>query len=155
MIDSRFFDSLGPLDLATLADRAGARLADPSVAGRPIELVAPLSKAGAGAVSFLVDARRIEELRASGAGACFLSPALAEHAREGCAALVSDRPHLAWVMAANALHAIRGEDDGQKISVHPTARLEAGVVIAPGAVIGPNVSIGAGTRIGAWRQRPA
>lgn len=149
MIDSRFFDSLGPLDLAALATRTSARLADPSAAARTIARVAPLSKAGGADVSFLVDARRVAELRESGAGACFLAPALAEAAPEGCVALVTDRPHLAWVMAANALHAVRGGDDFQTASIHPTARLEEGVVVAPGALIGPNVSIGAGTRIGA------
>ena len=149
MIDSRFFDSLGPLDLATLATRTGARLADPSAAARTIARVAPLSKASGTDVSFLVDARRVAELRTSGAAACFLAPALAEAAPEGCVVLVTDRPHLAWVMAANALHAVRGGDDSQTASIHPTARLEEGVVVAPGAVIGPNVSIGARTRIGA------
>jgi UDP-3-O-[3-hydroxymyristoyl] glucosamine N-acyltransferase len=149
MIDSRFFDKLGPLDLAELADRTGARLSDPAMAGRTIDLVAPLARAGANAISFLVDPRRVAELKATGAGACFVPPALAEAAPEGCVALVADRPHLAWVQAANALHAIREDDYAANALIHPTARLEAGVVIAPGAVIGANVAIGSGTRIGA------
>jgi UDP-3-O-[3-hydroxymyristoyl] glucosamine N-acyltransferase len=148
MIDSRFFDSLGPLDLAQLADRTGARLADGAAAGRAIDLVAPLSRAGVNAVSFLVDARRVAELQATRAGACFVPPALAEAVPEGCAALVTERPHLAWVKAANALHAIREDDHGAAL-IHPTARLEARVMIAPGAVVGAHVSIGSGTRIGA------
>jgi UDP-3-O-[3-hydroxymyristoyl] glucosamine N-acyltransferase len=148
MIDSRFFDSLGPLSLAQLADRTGARLADNGAAGRLIDLVAPLSRAGANAVSFLANERHVAELNATGAGACFVPPALAEATSKGCVALVADRPHLAWVHAANALHVIR-EDDPVAALIHPTARLEDGVVIAPGAVIGAHVSIGSGTRIGA------
>ena len=37
----------------------------------------------------------------------------------------------------------------RRASVHPAARLEAGVVVDPGAVIGPGAEIGAGALIGA------
>lgn len=149
MIDSRFFDSLGPLDLATLAQRTGARLADSGAAGQAIDMVAPLSKAGSNAVAFIVDRRRVAELQATGAGACFVPAALADQVPDGCVPLISDRPQLAWALAARALHAIREEGEAFDGFIHPTARLEAGVVIAQGAVVAANVSIGSGTRIGA------
>lgn len=148
MIDNRFFDSLGPLDLVQLAQRTGARPVDAGAAERSIDLVAPLSKAGPDAVSFLADPRRVADLKATRAGACFLPAALAEEAPEGCVALIAERPHLAWVLAARALHAVREDDYASAALVHPTARLEAGVVIAPGAVVGAHASIGSGTRIG-------
>lgn len=146
MIDKRFFDSLGPLSLADLAARTGARLADPSLADRQIDLVAPLAQARSNAISFAIDARRLAELQGSRAGACFLTPAMASHGPDGCAVLITDRPHLAWVVAANALHAPRHATDNVS-AIHATARLEPGVYIGPGVVIGPDASIGAGTRI--------
>ena len=140
----------GPgLTVAEIAKLTGAALTGAVPGDRRIWDVAAPERAGPGDVTFIESTDAGRRLRFSQAGACFVPPALAEAAPEGCVALVADRPHLAWVQAANALHAVREDDYAANALIHPTARLEAGVVIAPGAVVGANVAIGSGTRIGA------
>ena len=143
MPDVRFYEDLGPVSLADLAKLTGSLLVgDGSVA---IRTVAPLSKAGEGAVTFLSDRRYAAELKATKASACFLTEAVADQAPKGCAALVTPLPQAAWATASAALHRPRvhaGE------AVHPSAELEEGVVLSPGAVVGPGAKIGRGTVVG-------
>jgi UDP-3-O-[3-hydroxymyristoyl] glucosamine N-acyltransferase len=145
MPDSRFFENLGPVSIAELVLLTGAQPVGPTPAA--IELVAPLNRADASAVSFFADRRYRADLASTKAGACFVSAANAELAPESCAKLVTAEPKLAYAKAAARLHR-------QRLSVgvefvHPTAVLEEGVVLAPGVVVGPDARIGAGTQIGA------
>jgi len=165
MPDSRFFESLGPVALAELAELAGARLADPSMGGRRIEGVAPLGRAGADDASFLADRRYLGELADTRAGACFLAGAYVSRAPAGCAVLVADQPQAAYARAALRLHRPRQHDGeaaihpeaefegevllGQNVVVGPGARIGAGTTIGPNTVVGPGVSIGRRCRIGA------
>ena len=74
-----------------------------------------------------------------------------------CAALVTPQPYVAMAMAMAKLYPsaarpasgfdLNGVSPGAH--VHPSARLESGVVVDPGAVIGPEAEIGHGTVIGA------
>ncbi len=149
MPDSRFYEDLGSASVDDLLSLTGATLAAGSVDGAAmVASVAPLARAGPADVSFFSDARYLDALKTTRAGACFLSPAQAEFAPSGCAVLLTTEPQIAYAKAANRLHRPRlmPADFGQ---VHPTATLEAGVVLAPGAVIGPGVSIGAGAHVGA------
>jgi UDP-3-O-[3-hydroxymyristoyl] glucosamine N-acyltransferase len=145
MPDSRFFENLGPVTVAELAALAGAALAGDGA--RVIELVAPLDRAEANAVSFFADRRYRTDLASTKAGACFVSAANAELAPAGCARLVTPEPKLAYTKAATRLHKPRLAAGVE--FVHPTAMLEEGVVLAPGVVVGPGAKIGAGTQIGA------
>jgi UDP-3-O-[3-hydroxymyristoyl] glucosamine N-acyltransferase len=146
MPDPRFFEELGPVALGELAAAAGAVLSDPAQAERPIRSVAILARAGAGAVTFLTDARRAADLAAREPGACFVAAAHAAALPEGWVALVTSTPHAAYAAAAQRLHRPRG---GGEQSIAPDARLEAGVRLGPGAVVGPGAQIGGGTEIGA------
>jgi UDP-3-O-[3-hydroxymyristoyl] glucosamine N-acyltransferase len=143
MPDARFYEDLGPVSLADLAKLTGSSLVgDGAVA---IHTVAPLSRAGAGAATFLSDRRYAAELKGTKASACFLTEAIADQAPAGCAALVTPLPQAAWATASAALHRPRVHS-GE--SIHPTAELEDGVVLSPGAVVGPGAKIGRGTVIG-------
>lgn len=140
MPDARFYEDLGPVSLADLAKLTGSSLVgDGSVA---IHTVAPLSKAGEGAVSFLSDRRHAAALKDTKASACFLAEAAADQAPDGCAALVTAFPQAAWAVASAALHRPRVHS-GE--AIHPTAELEEGVILSPGAVVGPGARIGRGT----------
>ncbi len=145
MPDARFFENLGPVTLAELAALVGAELAGDGAG--VIEMVAPLDRAEANAVSFFADRRYRADLASTRAGACFVSAADAEIAPEGCIRLVTAEPKLAYARAAARLHRPRLSVGAE--FVHPTAALEEGVVLAPGVVIGPGARIGAGTQIGA------
>ena len=149
MPDSRFYEDLGSASVDELLLITGATLAAGSVGGKAVfGSVAPLARAGDGDVSFFSDPRYLEALKTTRAAACFLSPAQAEFAPAGCVVLLTPEPQIAYAKAANRLHRPRlmPADFAQ---VHPTATLEAGVVLASGAVVGPGASIGAGTHVGA------
>ena len=149
MPDSRFYEDLGSASVDDLVQATGAALADASVGGGArFGSVAPLELAGAGDVGFFADARYLDALKTTKAGACFVNPAQAEFAPPGCVVLLTSEPKIAYARAANRLHRPRlmPADFAQ---VHPTATLEEGVILASGAVIGPGVSIGAGTHVGA------
>ncbi|MET0337879.1 MAG: UDP-3-O-(3-hydroxymyristoyl)glucosamine N-acyltransferase, partial [Caulobacter sp.] len=108
---------------------------------------APLGRADAGGIGFFSDKRYVADLRATKAGACFVAQAMAGDVPEGCAAIVVDRPQVAWAAAASRLYRAKTFEAGVA-PVHPTAKLEEGVEVAPGAVIGAEAQIGRGTRIG-------
>jgi UDP-3-O-[3-hydroxymyristoyl] glucosamine N-acyltransferase len=67
--DPRFFEALGPVALGELARLAGAELLAPDAAGRQVQSVAILGRAGREAVSYLADAAHLEALKASACGA--------------------------------------------------------------------------------------
>ena len=147
MPDRRFFENLGPVCLGDLAEIAGAVLADPADAGRPIDGVSVLSQAGPREIAFVADGRHARYLGASRAGACFVAEAAAPLGLEGCARLLTAAPHAAWAAAAERLHLPR-RHLGLDARTDPGAQLEEDVVVAAGAVVGPGAMIGRGTYIG-------
>jgi len=146
MPDPRFFEDLGPIALADLAEAAGATLADPAAGGRMVGAVSILAGAGPDTVTFVSDRKLLAELVQTKAGACFLSAKHADQAPGGCAALLTETPQRAYALAAQRLH--RPRTAGRE-AIAATAELEEGVQLAPGACVGPAAQIGRGTRIGA------
>jgi UDP-3-O-[3-hydroxymyristoyl] glucosamine N-acyltransferase len=146
MPDPRFFEDLGPATLTELASLSGARLADSALGGRLATHAAPLESAGAGAVTFLSDPKRLVDLVGLRAAVCFLKPDHAASAPEGCAVLVTAHPQASWAAAAKRLHRPRRHDGAQHI--HPDSQLEDGVLLSPGVVVGQGARIGRGTALG-------
>jgi len=146
MPDPRFFEDLGPVPLGELAALAGAELADPTAAERPIAAVAVLGRAEADHVTFLTDRRRAEGLDTLAAAACFVAAKDAKALPPACVALVTPTPQGAYALAAQRLHRARAGGD---VAVAADARLEARVRLGPGVVLGPGAQVGAGTEIGA------
>jgi UDP-3-O-[3-hydroxymyristoyl] glucosamine N-acyltransferase len=147
MPDPRFYEDLGPVPASDLAAVAEAR-PDGDDADRPILLVAPLARAGEGAASFFSDRRYLDQLGATKASACFVSAEFADRLPATCLALVTPEPQAAYARAAVRLHRSRTLDPKDPL-VHPTATLEADVVLHHGVVIGAGAFIGRGTEIGA------
>jgi UDP-3-O-[3-hydroxymyristoyl] glucosamine N-acyltransferase len=129
--------------------------------GNPLDLrianVAPLDTATASDVSFLDNSQYAEAIATTRAGACFVSPRFETLVPQSIVALVTDQPYRAFVAVARALFpdALRptslfGERGrSAEAHVHPSARLEAGVIVDPLAVVGPQAEIGSGTVIAA------
>lgn len=145
MPDPRFFDSLGPVTLAELAELTGAEVqgADTTL----IHEVAPAEHAGVDSVTFLADRKYAKALAASAAGACFVAERDLDQLPPGCIALVTPRPQLGWAKAAQRLH--RPKSSPERAAVSPQAHIEDNVEIGPGAIIGAAAEIGRGTVIGA------
>ena len=154
MPDPRFYDTLAPASVSELAELTGAELsgaapADGSDRGRRIDGAAPLAHATPSSVGFLADRKHLAALRATAAGACFVSPALAEAVPQGCTALLTPEPQAAYAKAAQRFYKVRRPEPGAPL-IHPSVELEDGVTTGPGVVLGPGVRVGAGTEIGAY-----
>ncbi|WP_332768055.1 UDP-3-O-(3-hydroxymyristoyl)glucosamine N-acyltransferase [Phenylobacterium sp.] len=147
MPDPRFFEDLGPVTLAELAEVTGAKLADAAQGGRSVRAVAVLAQAQSDTVTFLTDRKYAEALAQRRPAGVFVSAADAALVPEGCAALITATPHAAYAAAANRLHRPRRHIGADAVS--RDAVLEDGVTLSPGVVIGPGARIGRGTVIGA------
>lgn len=144
--DPRFHAGTGPHRLDRIAAVAG--LPEGSLgadAARLFEDVAPLHEAGPAQVAFLDGRRHLAALRESRAGAVILPPDLAGQVPEGCVALPSPAPHLAFARVAALFHPAPAPLPG----IHPTAVVAADAVLGEGSEVGPYAVIGAGAVLGA------
>lgn len=144
MADRRFFDNAGPFALSELAAIAEADLAAGVDGARRFADVAPLDTAGPDDVSFLDNRRYVGQFSESKAGACIVSPELAERAPPGMALLLARRPYRGYAKVAQAFYPAPRPRPG----VHASAVVGDGAVIGEGSEIGPGVVIGAGAEIG-------
>lgn len=147
-----FFHRAGPFALADVAKAAEAEIAAGSDASVLISDVRPLSDASAKHVAFLDNKKYLPQLATTAAAACFIHPALAARAPAGTVALATKQPYHAFARALalfypTSLFPMVAEPSAPPI--HPTAKLEDGVVVETGAIIGPEAQIGRGTRVAA------
>lgn len=145
MPDPRFFERAKPsFTLDEIAQLSGAVLAEGVDGSEVVENVAPLDVAGVSDLSFLDNIKYKEQFKVTKAGACFIQPAMAEHAPEGVALLVSPTPYKSYALAAQAFYPQNKFDAhvSEHASIHPDATIGAGCRIEPMAVIGANVEIG-------------
>ncbi|HCQ70871.1 MAG: UDP-3-O-(3-hydroxymyristoyl)glucosamine N-acyltransferase [Alphaproteobacteria bacterium] len=154
MADPRFFKNTGDKKLSEIASLCGADLINPEkYADMVISDVAPLDTAGAQDLSFLDNRKYKDQFLKTKAGACFVSPAMAEYAPDGVALLVSAAPYRAYALAAQAFYP-PGNPAGDETVVEDGAVIKPGVVlgkgcwIEAGAVIGENVVLGDYCRVG-------
>lgn len=168
MADPRFFDNKGPFTLASIAALTGAALSAEADPQDEMHDVAPLDQAAAQTLSFLDNVKYKSQFMETQAGACFVSPEMAQYAPKGCALLVSKNPYKAYALAAQAFYPAQSPpsqvsenariDESAKIGqgsvIEDFAVIEAGVTlgentyIEAGAVIRKNVQIGAHCRVG-------
>jgi UDP-3-O-[3-hydroxymyristoyl] glucosamine N-acyltransferase len=147
MADPRFFSVNGPHTLGHLAKIAGARLADPAAADYPVTDVATLDQAGPEQISFLDNVRYKDAFLKTGAGACVVSPKMAEQAPSSVRLLISDTPYKAYALIAQTFY----PDTYPPARIHdaavidPQATIHDGCVIDAGAVVQAGAVIGAGT----------
>ncbi|KRP85400.1 UDP-3-O-(3-hydroxymyristoyl) glucosamine N-acyltransferase [Bradyrhizobium yuanmingense] len=151
-----FFTKPPAAALADIATLTKAQLVDPARGGHVITGLASLDEAGPMHLAFFDNLKYADQLRATKAGACLVSPRFEAEVPEHVAVLRVAQPFRAFVRIAREWHAdaLRPQSwvgyDGIAPSaiIDPTARLEDGVVVDPLAVIGPDVEIGSGTVIG-------
>jgi UDP-3-O-[3-hydroxymyristoyl] glucosamine N-acyltransferase len=150
-----FFDRAGPFSLERIAAESGATLADPARAATQASNIKPLNAAGPGDVSFVDNPRYLPDLEATRALACFVHEKNAGRVPLGTVALLTPEPYRAYGKAlalfyADAAHPKAGwVADQPNPLVHPSAKLEEGVIVEVGAIVGPEAQIGSGTRIAA------
>ncbi len=130
------------LSAQAVAELVGGRLFGDG--GVELEELAPLDRAGAHALTFLVSERYLPEYRRSHAGAVLVAESLAEAARGSATRIiVADM--------ASALHRVAAFFTPPAAAVegiHPSAQLGANVQIGEGVSIGPFVVVEDRARIG-------
>ena len=152
MTDLQFFKRPQGLTAQEIAALTGA-VARGDLGERRISGVAPLDRAGPGDLAFMQNQKYSGAFAATHAGLCLTTEKFAGNAPRHVAVLVTPAPYRAFVMVAQKLYpgAMRPsslfEASGVAAGalVHPTARLESGIVVDPAAVVGPRAEIGAGT----------
>ena len=157
MSEPVFFPKNPPLTLRQIAEIAGAALPDGADPEGTVSGVAPLESAGGNDLAYMDNPKYADALARTGARACLVSRRFAAKVPAATVALVIDQPYHAYAEILARLYpaaARPGSSFGASgVSpgsfVHPTARLEHGVVVDPGAVIGPGAEIGSGTVVGA------
>ena len=157
MSEPVFFPKNPPLTLRQIAEIAGAALPEGADPDSVVSGVAPLESAGGNDLAYMDNPKYADALARTGARACLVSSRFAAKVPAATVALVIDQPYHAYAEILARLYpaaARPGSSFGASgVSpgsfVHPTARLEHGVVVDPGAVIGPGAEIGSGTVVGA------
>jgi UDP-3-O-[3-hydroxymyristoyl] glucosamine N-acyltransferase len=155
MADPVFFDIEGGLTVGEVASLVSAPLPDTG-SDRPLTAVMPLEDAGPLDLAYMDNARYADALAATRAGACLVSRRFAARVPVGTVALVVPDPHRAYATVLARLYpsALRPQSTFGAVGVtpgsfvHPSAKLEPGVVVDPGAVIGPRAEIGRNTVVG-------
>lgn len=130
--------------LAELAELVGGRMVgDPE---RTVLRVRALDAAGPADLSFVFEAKRLAEARASRAGALLVAPSLAGELAGDL--LVADDPRYALALLLARFHPPEPTVPG----VHPTAVVGPGCAIDPTATVGPYAVLGEGTVLAARAQ---
>jgi UDP-3-O-[3-hydroxymyristoyl] glucosamine N-acyltransferase len=150
-----FYDRAGPFSLENIAAASEAVLSDPTRAELMARDIRPLNAAGPEDVAFIDNPRYLPELAATKALACFVHQKFTDRVPSGTSALVTPEPYRAYAKALAMFYPDAGHPkagwgvEGANPLIHPTARLEDGVIVEAGAIIGPEAQIGAQTRIAA------
>lgn len=158
MEHNHFFPPHEGIALASIAAHVGAELLDQGAGDRMIRSVAPVKRARAGDICYILSRRSKEELKTCEASAIICDKALRSLIPDHIPVLLSSAPAMAFAMAGgllfpSGLRPVEMVDEAEAISpaafVDASARLEPGVRIEPMAVIGADVEIGSGSHIGA------
>ena len=145
------------LTIEQIAALTGAKPRQGDRLDKRISDVAPLDTAMASDISFLDNPKYAQAITTTHAGACLVGPRYEASAPKGLIVLVTPAPYRAFVAVARALfpESLRPSSlfaqSGRSAhaNIHPSARLEDGVVVDPFAVIGPHAEIGKGTTVAA------
>ncbi|MEN3930784.1 UDP-3-O-(3-hydroxymyristoyl)glucosamine N-acyltransferase [Microvirga sp. W0021] len=157
MVEPNFFPRGGELTLRQVATLAQVDLPDGIDPEKIIANAGPLETAGPDDVAYMNNPGYVDILANTKAGVCIVSPRFSARVPQTTIAIVTPDPYRVYasILAYMYPTAVRPSSvfDATGISpgsfVHPTARLEQGVIVDPGAVIGPHAEVGAGTVIGA------
>lgn len=157
--DPRFYDTKPPLSVVDAAKMAGAEIVHSEGAQRQVSHVAPLHRAGEGAVIFVNRKRDLEGLTTLGQPALVLTTteavdAVCDLSRVTSVAMLKN-PKAGFAALGHALHINRTERSmsleasiSAKATISPSANVSPQAVVMAGAVIGDDCIIGPFTLIG-------
>lgn len=151
MADPRFFKNAGPFRLGELAELTGAELSKNADANASFNDVSPIDTATREDVSFLDNPKYIAAFGQSHAGACFVHPKHADKAPADMALLLTEKPYLAYALAATHFYGAPRARAGisPRANIDPTATIGKGSEVRAGACIDAHCIIGVNCIIGA------
>jgi UDP-3-O-[3-hydroxymyristoyl] glucosamine N-acyltransferase len=152
-----FFKRSGGLTLQEIATLVGGEPRQGADLDRRISGIAPLDRAASSELSFLDSGKYAQQAAMTVAGACLTTQQFSDTLPGRVSVLTVREPYRAFVEVARALFPdslrpsslFEASGVAAGAHVHPSARLENGVIVDPGAVIGAGAEIGSGTVIGA------
>jgi len=149
MVDTRFHESVGPVDLARLlASLPVSPVVDlRRAAGVLVHGADDLGTADSGEIALAATPEYRDALKSTHASAVIVSPALRDLVPPGVIPIVSDRPHALFVDLLEQLYP-RALQSAGAARQGDAALLEVGVVVGPNVVIGAGVEIGRNTVLG-------
>ncbi len=157
MVEPNFFPRGGDITLRQVAELAQITLPDGADPDQVIHGAGPLETAGPDEIAYMDNPGYVDALASTKVGYCLTSPRFSSKVPASVVALVTPDPYRVYAkvlalmfptsLRAGSVFEATGISPGS--FVHPTARLEQGVIVDPGAVVGPNAEIGSGTIIGA------
>src|SRR4029078_2658786 len=150
MAQPKFFQPAPSSTLADIAALTKSVLADPARGGHAIRGLASLDEAGPMHLAFFDNLKYADQLAATRAGACLVSPRFEGRVPAHVAVLRAVQPFRAFVQLAREWHgdALRPQSwfDNEGIApaaiIHASSPLADGRIVDPLAVIGPRVEIG-------------
>ncbi len=151
MSDIKFFKAKKDFSLAELTRICGVTVADGIAQDVVFHDIRPLSEASKDHVSFLANAKYLDALKQTNAGAAFVSKDYADKLPEGVIALVSDNPHRSYALATQAFYGDckpRESFVSKAAHIDDTVEIGQNVTIGAGAVIEHNVTLGDNVSIG-------
>jgi len=124
---------------------------------KTIAAIKPLHQAGADDLSFFDNQQYRHGARTTHAGAVLVRPADAESLPEGCIALPTTQPYVAFARALQLMYPQPVLNAGisqfavvsSKATIHPTARVEPYAIVYEGAKVGAHCHVGAHSTVGA------
>lgn len=156
MAKRSFFDRPSGLTIAEIVSLTGAECRDATRLSHLIRDVAPIDHAGPTDLTFIESNKYLDALATTHAGACLMPARFESRAPNGLIVLRTPEAFQAFVTVHSELYPqslrptslFETTDIEQHATIHPTARIENGVIVDPGAVIGPRAEIGAGSIVG-------
>jgi UDP-3-O-[3-hydroxymyristoyl] glucosamine N-acyltransferase len=140
-----------PLTVSELAALVGGKAL--GEAGRSVAALSTLAEAGPDAVAFLENPKYAEQAAASNAGCLLLPPEAKDAPAKAPARVIVAEPRAAFALLVRRVEdarlAARARGVSAKASVHPDAKLGAGVTVGDFAVIEKGATIGDGTTVSA------
>jgi UDP-3-O-[3-hydroxymyristoyl] glucosamine N-acyltransferase len=152
-----FFHDVRSLTLAEVAELSGAALPPGTEMSASIAAIRPLDEAGPADLAHFDNPRYIDQLTTTRAGFVLVSKRYVARVPTSAVALECPDPQRAYARCLAALipEAVRpasffgGDGISPLAVIHPSARLERGVIVDPGVIIGPRAEIGSGSLISA------
>jgi UDP-3-O-[3-hydroxymyristoyl] glucosamine N-acyltransferase len=149
-----FFKNVGPFSVAEIAELIEAESVGGKKGNVSLDTIKPLDVAGSGHLTFFENKKYLSQFKTTTASACIVSPAFKDHETSARTLLVVPDAYRAYARVLDhffpeaSAPLVYGEaENGNSSLIHPSARLEEGVIVEPGAVIGKEVRIGRGTKI--------